>query len=90
MSDMLDMVAPLAERNEAEKRLDVGLIVVYPPLVAIELALGSTDAARLAVLRIHLFAECIPCHAPHRRTWVQVPEGLGNQFNAEFQYRRIL
>ena len=62
---MLDVVTPIAESNEAEKRLDMGFIVVCPSLVTIQLTLGSTDAAHLTVLRIHLFAECIPWYAPH-------------------------
>src|SRR5260370_41545115 len=74
-TDMLDMVAPITQSAEAEKRLDMGLIIICPSLVTTQPALGSTDAAHMAVLSIHLLPSYVPSSLPHCLTGVQAPHG---------------
>ena len=73
-TDMLNMVTPIAQGNESNKRLYMRLIVIGPSLVTIQPALRSTDPTPVAVLGIDFLAKFVPFLPPHGCPGVQVPE----------------
>jgi hypothetical protein len=80
-ANMLNVVAHLAKCDKAFQRLYMLFIVIVPPLVTIESALHSADAAAVAILSIHVFAQLVPLGGGHDFAHVGIPARLWHQFN---------
>src|SRR5258708_27207778 len=59
-ANVLDMVAPSAERDVALECLHVGSVVIVPALVAVQLAARATDAAAMAIVGVDLAPHPVP------------------------------
>jgi hypothetical protein len=80
-ANVFDVVAKGAEWGEADKSLDVSVIVVAPYFVAVHLPIRATNGAMVMMLCVHFSANLVPLRFSQRLAHVAVPARLWHKLN---------